>query len=258
MHTCGPRSSTLAPPGRGSLRQCLTAAVAVAMMAVAPAVASASIVYDTLASPLDWTGTRSTDNPAQTQIIGTGEYGTINNPAATISWEVTFDALSDLYTYTYEFLNWNQQNPPPPNSPNISHVIIELSADCDPAVHVLSNATLNGTSTNMTNVGTFDEHGPSIFGVKLDLGGASPLVYSFQTKRAPTWGHFFIKGGPSSAYNVGLTNTLIEDKYAFIVRPNGLGDGDDQSVVPEPASLALAGFAGLGLAFGAVRRRRRS
>lgn len=135
----------------------------------------------------------------------------------------------------------------------------------------------------------------NLYGITFQAGALS-FTATIITARVPVWGDIFLKDGSvsegtgqsmtttaiaarnSGYYATDPTNPVIvymgtipgsqfsinevvgQPKWGYLATPdssnfNNQGGGD---VVPEPTSLALAGFAGIGMAVGAIRRRRQS
>ena len=202
----------------------------VAMLAAgALAPASGAIIYDTSAQG-ELVGSRSESGGGI--VTGGGWVGV--PPDNTLSWNISFNAGTQLWSYEYTFTNF-------PGPGSISHFILDLSANClSPA----DNCVIDGGSPVEYN--TFGVHpsnpgfpaGSSIQGIKFDFGSdTATAVYSFDSERAPVYGDFYVKGGSTSfAYNAGLANHLSENVNWFIARPDTTG-----GQVPEPVTLGLVG-----------------
>ncbi len=214
-------------------RSILPALALIAATAV-PAVAQ---VYNTPVGVANYSGTRTT-------AVGGGltSGGSWAGDAQSLSWMVT--PMAGTWNYSYTFTGFLQ--------PAISHFILELSPNCD--------QSCVSRSGEIATYGPGDSGNPglpaSFYGIKFeDFGETSgPFVFSFTSPRMPVWGNIYFKGGNDGfTYNNGLValgSTNIND---FIARPDTFGG---QTVVPEPATMALLGTGLLGL--GLVGRRKRN
>ncbi|MFN4241740.1 MAG: hypothetical protein ACK4PI_00730 [Tepidisphaerales bacterium] len=177
-------------------------------------------VYDT---PADPTGTRSLSG-------GTMASDVPGWSDTTIFWTVTPNPDGTLrYTYTLTgFI-----------TPAVLLFTLDLTdnAVLDPLS--VTSATVNGDPV-LFALGDLD----GITGaVRFEGGGTGTIVYSFDSNRAPVWGHFLIGGDAGVAVNVAFGDNTSPDPLDYIARPNG--------AIPEPAGLAGLALAGLLL----VRRR---
>ena len=170
-----------------------------------------------------------------------------------ISWNVSQDINTDLWTYEYTLSATKK---------DVSHFIIEVSDGA--AQNNFSQLSANGKLLSFgdknskvnylgSNQGKSNPGYPSsteIYGIKFDTGELS-TTYKLTTDRSPVWGNFYAKGGRDKdsrqfvhVYNSALAvgNYNSDEKIDFIVRPNGT------PIVPEPASvvLFLTGSAALG------------
>jgi hypothetical protein len=148
-------------------------------------------------------------------------------------------------------------------SPVLSHLIIELSADCitntgancvtsakvgslaaaTPAVFALGDWCY-GASGNLgvqcqgnSNVGLPTD----ILGAEFtNLPGSTTVIITFNSTRAPVWGDLYLKGGQQYVYNQGNGRHATDSNpLDFIARPDSAG----LSETPEPSSFGLAGVA---------------
>lgn len=165
-------------------------------------------VYDLPACP---TGTRSVS-------LGTLLAADPGWSEASISWTVVPNPDGTL-RYTYTLAGFT--------SSGVSHFTLDLtdSAALDPLS--ITSPTLNGHPIPFS-IGDKD----GIVGaVKLDAGAGGTLVYSFDSNRAPVWGHFFVQGESGFGTNVAFGDQTSPDKLDYIARPNGS--------IPEPVMAGL-------------------
>lgn len=216
----------------------------------ASTVASAALIYDTAVTGADLTSSRTESSG---KIVTGGGYST-DGKDLTIAWDIQFLG-GGVWQYKYTISGYS--------APAISHTILDLSDDCTSSASMcVIDPTLNGSAIGAGSLeySNFKSGagnpgfpaGPSIAGIKFDVGSSDPNVIMFTSMRSPVWGDIYGKGGSSSFfYNVGLTlHATSMDVNDFIARPNGLGG----PAIPEPGTFGLmAGAAGL-LAFVARRR----
>jgi|CXWL01.1.fsa_nt_gi hypothetical protein len=226
-------------------------------------------VYDTNVLAPDFTGSRTEFSGQLIAGVATGRTYQTDSSDFTIGWVIT-QPNATTYHYQYTFSGYNTRpvgvttGAP---SPDISHVIIDLSDICVTAAGANPNCEYHaqtGTPTTLTGIRdtyTLTSQGGSnvglagtIIGVKYNSPsgqGASGYIVEFDSDRAPVWGDVYVKGGSTSfVYNAGLTlHGTSTDKLQFIARPD-----TQTSTVPEPASLLLLG-SGL-VAMGLVRRKK--
>jgi hypothetical protein len=210
--------------------------------------ASGTILYDTSA-PL--TGTRSVGS-------GLSDGGGTGYDDLTLTWNI--DPLLDgTFNYTYTLTGFT--------TPDIGHVILDLSDDCVSNGATTSacvvNPQVNGSAAAVVyddycNVcqGNSEPNLPAhIVGVKIT--GAvtgSPYIITFNSPQAPVWGDFYLKGGQQFVYNNGITNHSSEVALDFVARPDTFATVE-ATATPEPATLGLTGVALL--LTGLLRRTRR-
>jgi hypothetical protein len=176
-----------------------------------------------------------------------------------ITWLITPNGdLTWHYTYTMT------TEAGAPLVPLVSHLIIQLSLDIDPAeitnvVGDVSSWVFDTYGPHPSNPG-FPE-GKSIFGVKFNMGGAQTVV-EFDADRKPMWGDFYAKGGKNSfVYNKDL-GVLVANPGDYLGIPVDAGGNvlakiltPDMTIVPEPTALPALGLGLLSLLGLRLRRR---
>lgn len=208
--------------------------------------ASADGVYGTSAQD-ELVGMRGVELADGGGITGFGDYQT----GFKVSWVIDFDDTTPgLWHYEYTFSGLER---------DLSHFVLDLSDDClgepgDP--DCVSHARLDEVLIDLEDI-LFEDNDGIEGAVKFDTPTEGEVVvYSFDSNRAPVYGHLAVKsgGGPgrcptpgsaTAACNNGLFDEGSEGIVDFVARPNG--------VVPEPSTGAL--LAGGLAALGAARRR---
>jgi hypothetical protein len=222
-------------------------------------VAANASLYGDSATGSDLIDRRTFDTASYNPSSSKGGLGGLWPFSFSISWNVSQDITSDLWTYEYTLSA---------TSKDVSHFIIEVSdgAAQDDFSQVFASgiplsfgdedSILEGPAFWGLNQGNSNPGYPSsseIYGIKFNVGGLSS-TYQLTTNRSPVWGNFYTNGGKDKdsglfvhAYNSALAiNSYDSDeKIDFIVRPNGT------PIVPEPGSaiLFLTGSAALGFSF---------
>jgi hypothetical protein len=185
------------------------------------------------------------------QIITGGSYAS-DGQTFTVSWDISFNPGTSIYSYAYTFSGFT--------APDISHFTLDLTDNCTDTANqgqcVFNLSSSAGIGSEFNTFGTHPSNpgfplGSSITGVKFNVGsGSAPLTFSFDSFRAPMWGDIYFKGGSDSfAYNAGLENHSLESTNAFVAVVDTVG-----APIPEPTSLLSLG-SGLILIGFLVRRR---
>lgn len=165
-------------------------------------------VYDLPAYP---TGTRSVS-------LGTLRVSDPGWSGASISWSVVPNPDGTL-RYTYTLAGFPD--------PGVSHFTLDLTdnAVLDPLS--ITSPALNGNPISIL----LGDHDGIVGAVRFDAGAGGSLVYSFDSNRAPVWGHFFVRVGAGFGTNAGFGDETSPDKFDYIARPNGS--------IPEPVMAGL-------------------
>lgn len=209
-------------------------------------VALATPVYNTSVLPADWTGQRTLTTGGGLNSAGSGNNPFV--PGTGISWNITFDGMTNVYTYSYSFFA------PGGQALAVSHFILELSPGC---IEGQGAAATSSCIWQANSEVKFDDQwgqSPSnpgmpaaIYGVKFDTERST---YTFLSDRNPVWGNFYAKKANDGLWNLGLESaySLSGNTLYFIPRPD-----TDGHVIPEPGTFVLLGAGLLGL--GLLRRR---
>ena len=152
-------------------------------------------------------------------------------------------------------------------SPVLSHVIVELGADCIPnaSANCVTSAKAGSSGAAMKpavfQLGDWC-HGVSgnpgvhcqgnsnlglpkdIIGVEFtSLPGSTTVIVTFHSTRGPAWGDVYLMGGQQYVYDNGLAQHATDaNPLDFIARPDPAG-GDALSETPEPGGFGVAGAA---------------
>ena len=174
-------------------------------------------------------------------------FNAYDNGSFTVDWEITIGVNTAHYKYTFSGIG----------NKSISHIVFDISDDCDGDPLCVTNALINGSPATTEYGNTDGVTG----GIKLDgVDGPDGAVYEFDSNRVPVYGHLAVKdgGGPETCLapggsNIVCSNQLLglgdpEDINDFVARPDG-------AVIPEPSTAALLG---LSMASLGIWRHRRS
>lgn len=136
-----------------------------------------------------------------------------------------------------------------PQSVNWAIGTSPLSSDLGSGTAALTNSLLGSVS----NYDLYD----SSFSLSVPVGvGTYWFTLTDMVTDNQNGGYWGISNGPSAGFHSDIGDTT---DYIYVGTNSAsfqLFDGAPTTVTPEPTSLALAGFAGLGMAAGAWRRRR--
>jgi hypothetical protein len=231
----------------------------IGVLALCADAVSGSPVYDMAAT---FTGTRSVASG-----LASGGGNAYDN--LLLSWSIA-QKSDGTFDYSYAVSGFT--------SPALSHLILEVGADClSASAHCVTNAKVGstlialspaafqlgdwcyGTSANPgvhcqgnSNIGLLKD----ILGVEFTgLPSAATVFITFNSTRAPVWGDIYMVGGQQYVYNKGMGNHSTDSNpLDFVARPD---PATTLAETPEPASLALTGVALVLLALTRSRQRRR-
>ena len=236
---------------------------AVFLLLVFPVVANATLIS------ADPTGTRST---ADSSLIAAAGWDGTGNNGFEISWDITYDDTTELYTYTYTISGEEGAN----LSKGLSHWILEVTEGSEALdfENVIPYFSVNEDGSEESpkqwaDTGNSNPDMPEggIYGLKWDTTGDDVLTYTvaFDTEKDPVWGDFYAKNGSggqgnnriwATAWNIGFGTVPNGTVFTnWIATPDGANNNAGPDVViPEPATMLLLGSGLIGIAVSGKKR----
>jgi hypothetical protein len=192
-----------------------------------------------------FTGTRSTTVGGVYTNPGSNWDGTGDN-GFEISWNITYNSTTQLYTYTYNVSGVGSSN----LAQKLSHLILEVTNPSELTDFIANPAIDDGPKPFSSGGSNPDMLASGIYGIKWNATTATYTV-TFSTEKDPVWGDFYAKDGKvggsqiwNIAYNTGFgtdPTSSTTDFTPWIATPDG------GVVAPIPGSLVLLGSGLLGL-----------
>ena len=246
---------------------------AVFLLLVFPVVANATPIS------ADLKGTRSTADGGG--LTATDGWSGDGNNGFEISWDISYDLPTLLYTYKYtvsgvgvNYLSFGLSHLNLEVSDKSQFTMLEASAWDSSYNEPVSTSTISFEGPKTMKPKQGNTNMPSdIYAIKWDLDSIFDdpypkdeiktdylvFVISFNSLQCPVWGNFYAKDGThknilATAWNVGFDEEPVADAYGnftkWIARPDGANDNNNvhPGAIPEPTTMLLLGSGLIGIA----------